>query len=76
MALPKVDLFCPHCSKESGDLWENPRRFFEVECRNCKKKWDYNELNEICTKLIRKEKRNQQEVVNIGQIVGKFKCNI
>lgn len=53
MALGKVDIFCPDC-KGGGGLWVYPRRFFEVECRNCKKKWEYHELKEICAMLAKK----------------------
>lgn len=58
MALKKVDIFCPDC-KDGGDLWVYPRRCFEVECRNCKKKWEYNELKEICTMLVKKAKADR-----------------
>ena len=53
MALTQVDLICPHC-KENGELWVSPRDCYRVECRECGKKWEHNELNEICTMLIKK----------------------
>jgi len=58
MALVQVDLFCPHC-KESGDLWTSPTHFYEVECKICGRKWEHNELNEICTMLIKKVERDR-----------------
>ena len=59
MALAQVDLICPHC-KESGDLWVSPRKFYSVECRECGRRWDYKELNEICMRLIQKARSDRK----------------
>ena len=58
MALVQVDLFCPYC-EENGDLWISPTYFYEVECKRCGKEWGHNELNEICTMLIKKAERDR-----------------
>ncbi len=59
MALPKVDLFCPNC-KENGALWVYPRQDFEVKCRGCGKKWEYNKLKEICMIMIQKASEDRR----------------
>lgn len=58
MVLAEVDLFCP-CCEESGNLWVSPTYFYRVECKMCGKKWAYNELNKICTKLVQKAKSDR-----------------
>ncbi len=51
MALPQESLFCPDCM-ESGELLINPRNYYEVSCTTCGQKWEHNELNGICHRLI------------------------
>lgn len=58
MALKPIELFCPKC-KENGALWIYPREFYRVKCEACGREWEKNEINEICTKLIKKAESNR-----------------
>jgi hypothetical protein len=59
MALKPITIFCPNCCKDD-DLWISPREYYKVECKSCGRKWERNELNEICTKLVNKAKTDRK----------------
>lgn len=55
LLLRDEDLFCPAC-RGGGDLWVSSADPREVNCKECRKKWNHAELKAICRRLIKRAK--------------------